>query len=157
MMKLKPYMLVRVILSGKTSYYEQGKRALVGEVMSFQTPENTVMVRRIPGHPGTLIEVPVSAIEEIKGGTFRYVQYAVVAGNGTFPSDMLRYDSCEPVNFDLVDGYSGPKAQLHPGETELIVARPTPSQTPGWTIGRWSSFLWGIRHIRTERIGEITW
>lgn len=151
-MKLKPYMLVRVIISGKTSYYEQGKRSLVGEVMSYETPEKTVMVRRIPGHPGTLIEVPVLDIEEIKGGTFRYVQYAVVTGRGTFPSDMLRYDSCEPVNFDLVDSFNGPKAQLHEGETELIVARPTPFMNAGWTTERWSSFMWSLAHLRTERI-----
>jgi hypothetical protein len=52
---VKPYSLVTV---------RRGGRTFTGEVMSYPTPEGTAMVRCIPGHPGTLAELPLSFIQK---------------------------------------------------------------------------------------------
>lgn len=151
--KFKPYQLVEVSLTGEPC--EQGRRSFIGQVMSFATPDKTIMVRRVPGHPGTLTEYPLSQVSELVSyRRYKYVQYAVVKGQGCFATDMLRYDSCVPVNFDLVDNGYGPKAVPHNEGEELLVARMTPNTEPHWTIDRWRSFMWTCRHLRTERLVE---
>lgn len=153
--KFAPYQLVEVTVEDK--HAEQGKRMFVGEVMSFPTPEDTIMVRRIPGHPGTLMELPITQLS-IPSRKYRYVHYATVAGNGSFPVDMLRYDSCVPVNFMLEDNYIGPKARLDPAMStpgdDFLVADVSEHRLPRFTTERWRSFMWFVKELRTERIGE---
>jgi hypothetical protein len=125
--------------------------------MSFPFPTDDVgeriMVRRVPGHPGTLEDMPVSWIEGIaKKSEAKRVSYAVIKGVGSFPTDMLRYDNAVPVNFELDVTDRGVTARLLPGMgDELIVAR-TGGTFLAWTQARWSSFLWGIREVAVENI-----
>lgn len=154
--KYKPYMLVEVTVDDQ--HVEMGKRHFIGEVMSYESPEHTIMVRTVPGHPGTLIEVPVSALR-ITSGKWRYVQYAIVTnrapkGLGAFATDMLRYDSCVPVNFHLTESFVGPKVEMDKGceDQQMLVARVTPHQESGWTIGRWRSMGWDLEHMNRELI-----
>jgi hypothetical protein len=157
---LRPYQLVHVRrpmpgCQGESYRY-------IGETMSLPIPrtetnELTIMVRRVPGHPGTLDEINVDWIEGVaKKQDARRVSYAVVKGVGAFPLDMLRYDNAVPVNFTLDDTFTGPQAKLLPGMgEELIVAKVGGSLTTTvWTKERWSSFLWGIREIAVESLNN---
>jgi hypothetical protein len=147
---------------------EGGVYRYIGEVMSFPHG-GTVMVRRVPGHPGTLEEMPLTRLEGTVPGRDRsnYVDYVEVAskfGRGdrlaAFPVDMLRYDSCAPVNFKLVENEVGSYNAV-PDENfgfgnRLIVAKVTNSSRHGarWTERRWESFMWSIkRHIGCIPIG----
>lgn len=120
-----------------------------GEVLSRTTPNNTYMVRMVPGHPNTLAEIAADKMLHTNGG-LKYVHYAAVVGAGSFPVDMLRYDHCAPLNFDLETGKIDPDY----GFDERVVARATARKDPQWTTARWSSFLWGIRPLHTEKLGE---
>ncbi len=57
----EPYQLVRV------RHEDFGH---VGEVISRETPEGTIMVRMVPNDPTTLRELPLSMIEPISGAGF---------------------------------------------------------------------------------------
>lgn len=118
-----------------------------GEVLSRLTPEDTFMVRMVPGHPGTLKEVSASKLMEINR-SIRWVHYAEVAGAGSFPIDMLRYDFAAPLNFDP----ETMELDRSFGHDKPVIARASASRMPDWTDGRWSSFLWGVRHVTTERL-----
>src|SRR5690349_24895993 len=99
-MKLQPHELAWVTVHDQRT--ESGKYMYVGELMSFPTPAKTIMVRRAPGHPGTLEEVRVADVAAVVGPRQRFVNYAHVKGFGAFPTDMLRYDNGAPGNFQLV-------------------------------------------------------
>lgn len=122
-----------------------------GEVLSRVTPTDTVMVRMVPGHPGTLKEMPISALRKVHStDTFKrpmYIHYAAVMGRHAFPIDMLRYDLCAPLNFDpetkIIDPSFGP---VH---DQMVVARLAP-RFWGWTTSRWSSFGWSLIRLDTE-------
>ena len=43
--ELKPYVLVRI---------QANDYAYIGQLIGFPLPDQTIMVRRVPGHPGTL-------------------------------------------------------------------------------------------------------
>jgi hypothetical protein len=148
-MKYKPFQLVRVQEDG---YH------YIGEVMSYVTPSHTLMVRRVPGHPGTLEEQGIEKLtpSDLNPRTAR-VHYAAVAGGGSFPIDMLRYDSCAPVNFRVnADTFNRPVADPSFGIEDLLVARCCAPNIRPWTADRWASFCWGIRLVRTERLGSMT-
>lgn len=122
----------------------------------------TVMVRRVPGHPGTLEELPIACLEfDARYAKHKWVHYAQVAGGGQFPVDMLRYDCAAPVNFDLVEKFPGyikgePNADM--GLAGLVVAKLSPHRDPHhpavWTPERWGSFLWWISALKTERLED---
>lgn len=142
----KPYQLVTVTEDG----YKY-----TGEVMSFVTPEQTIMVRRVPGHPGTLEEMPVSKIspQTYPRKKKLYVHYANVSGRGSFPVDMLRYDFASPVNFRLVEATLGRFRAEHLANAQgddgmLLIAtvsdKPWAEDLGVWSPERWSSFLWGL-------------
>lgn len=158
MTKFKPYDLVYVIVRGQ--HTEDGKRTYIGEAMSFPTPAGTLMVRRVPGHPGTLEEVSLNDVQRLAGPRHRYVHYARLSGVGKFPTDMLRYASCAPVNFQLVvDRHGTPAAaELLPDMgTELLVAKTsTGAHNVHWCQERWASFLWRLEPVKTERIEEAS-
>ncbi len=146
--EFQPYQLV--IVSSEHGQY-------VGESMSYGTTEDTLMVRRVPGHPGTLNELPLAQLRRISerdSKKFRWVHYATVKGVGQFPVDMLRYDWAAPVNFALLDGRHGwgTVAEIDPthGLEGYWIARFSDRRDPQWTSARWSSFLWGVKHQKTE-------
>lgn len=150
----KPYQLVEVFVKAEV---EQGTYSYIGEVLSFETPERTIMVRRVPGHPGTLDEVQMEQLKVIHPTLKRVrISYARVGGSGSFPLDMLRYDSCVPVNFKLVPHERLTHRlipQIDPafGWADAVVARVTPvNLRSGFTTARWSSFLWGCKELKTE-------
>ena len=145
----KPYQLVTVQADG----YRYN-----GEVMSYETPDHTAMVRRVPGYPGTLEEQPVSKLSVLEEKPKnRYVHYAIIDGRGGFPVDMLRYDWAVPVNFKLIErnkqylsGWLDPEVDESFGLNGLWIAHLSDKSKPNWTSARWSSFLWGIKHERSE-------
>ena len=70
--------------------------------------------------------------------------YAVVAGRGAFPFDMLRYDACRPFR-----GEDAALLEREDGSRAIIVVRYA-GQAGEWTEGRWSSFLWGLRRFEDQ-------
>lgn len=153
--KFKPYQLVWATVNDRV---EGGHRSFVAEVMSMPM-DDTVMVRTVPGHPGTLVELSLDALEEMpRHRNYAYVSYAHIGGSGSFPTDMLRYDQCVPLNFTLVEqGYmikavADPKHSLG---TDLYVARAVERRNSlHWTTERWRSFLWGCKEVAVLPIGE---
>jgi hypothetical protein len=152
----KPYELVWV--AEDNDDVPSGKLHYVGQVMSRETPDNSYMVRRVPGHPGTLTEVERESLLQLPRTSWRlsHVAYAEVSGRGQFPVDMLRYDACQPVNFDLVrdDGLLRTKMREgHEGEA-LIVAKACRGGYAGWTHARWESFMWRLQETTILPLGE---
>jgi hypothetical protein len=145
-MKVKPYQFVIV---------QREAYSHIGEVMSFETPDQTAMVRRAPGHPGTLEEVPIALLRPVAVKP-RYVHYAEVSGWGSFPLDMLRYDVAAPVNFMVKETEGLLKAVTYPDfeEDRLIIAHASHEAHPSWTVERWMSFIWVVRELTTEKLGE---
>jgi len=142
----KPNQHVRVQMDGY---------AYIGEAMSFPTPEGTLMVRRVIGHPGTLEEIPLDKVSPAE--KHKFVHYAAVAGSkySSFPVDMLRYDMAAPVNFKLIEEDGRVRTEIDPsfGFEELVVATCTTNRrATAWCKERWSSFLWGLREIKTEAL-----
>ena len=126
----------------------------LGQVVSLPTPEKTIMVRMVPGNPTSMKELPVERIVESRiTKKYKYVQYAQVGGNGSFPVDMLRYDFATPVNFTLAEDETGHVfAELDDDSGDaLIIARCTHLKSGGqggpWTAGRWNSFGWSVQSI----------
>jgi hypothetical protein len=149
MKPFKPHDLVYVTVAD--DYCEQRRRGYIGEVISYETPNHTIMVRRVPGDPTTMEELPVTALNKARS---RYIHYAMVSGHGCFPSDMLRYDSCVPVNFRIEPAYSGAKAVLEEGQTAFVVARCSDRRTSDYTEARWNSFWWRVIPLKTTKIGS---
>jgi hypothetical protein len=177
---IKPNTLVYVNLRDTLGY------AFIGEVMSFEVPPvyapcsqhtkvdgschdcamNTVgptaMVRRVPGHPGTLVELPVSCLAAVNKADCKYIHYAIVNSrterdDPMFPVDMLRYDCAAPVNFTIrADDYHGTIASIADSTfgwgAERVVATVSKHRDPARAFcrERWGSFLRSIRHIATE-------
>jgi hypothetical protein len=152
----KPYDLVWV--GEENDEVPSGKLHYVGQVLSRETPEHTYMVRRVPGHPGTLVELGAELLLPLPRTSWRlsHVAYAEVSGRGQFPIDMLRYDACQPVNFDLVRDNGLLRTRMregHEGEA-LIVAKACRGGHAGWTIARWESFMWDLRETTILPLGE---
>ena len=86
----------------------------------------------------------------------RYKKAIKVKGNGIFPIDMLRYDSCFPLGEDdalkiqksvdvnaIVDGRAC--ATIPVDETrEIRLVKYSHSPNPLWNEARWRSFGWEI-------------
>lgn len=148
-MKLKPHLLVNV---AERNTLIADPHHYVGEVMSFVTPDKTVMVRRVPGCTGTLVELPVGCVSPSDWRRV-IVTYAECAGSGSFPVDMLRYDNAVPVNFKLVPHeWKGVEIELEAGYDSLVIAKASLSHYEPFTLARWGSFLWGVKILRTEQI-----
>jgi len=142
---LKPWAIVEVQLDG---------RVVIGELVSMPTHDQTIMVRLVPNDPNSLTEVPIHTILRT-AARYKWVHYAIVKGNFGFPTDMLRYDSCEPVNFTIeLDGSTKPKGDW-PADSLCIVAAcsTTRSRSP-FTPDRWASFSWSCKTYRIEKIGS---
>lgn len=137
-----------------TVIVDRGDYHHYGEILSHPIPPgvgqgggDTYMVRMVPGHTGTLLELPADKLQHAQPGTkLRWVHYAEVDGNGSFPIDMLRYDFAAPLNFD-------PETlEIEPsfGFAGLVIAQASARREPRWTRARWSSFLWGLQELKSE-------
>ncbi len=136
---------------------EPGYR-FIGEVMSFPflraDGKASVMVRRIPGCPGTLEERAVGGLNPVTPRGRRFVHYAKIAGRSEFPLDMLRYDCCAPMNFVInqnpESGFLYAAIDLDAGLSDLIVGRILETRYGAWTPSRWASFGWSCEPIYME-------
>lgn len=157
----RPYEIVWVTQPSK--FAEGGSYSFAGEVMSHVIPGNTIMVRRVPGHPGTLEELPIANLARVdrKHRDYKWVVYAKAQGFGQFPVDMLRYDNCAPMNFRIEENFVGPKAVIDPvhGFDFPIVARALAVQESRhfcFTEARWQSFLWRIEEMNRASIKGVS-
>lgn len=142
--KLKPYQQVVLQNDGYSH---------LAETISYPTPDGTIMVRRVPGDPTTMIEVQLDKLSEATG-KYRFVHYAKVHLSFDFPMDMLRYDFAAPVNFQLVeDDWGRVKAILNDGEDSYIVARAHQNKNVDpWTHARWNSFCARVEPMNVLKI-----
>lgn len=150
-----------VLVEHKNKYGERLYRHY-GEVMSrpfdvYSEPLNhttaQVMVRLVPNDPNTLAQLPTAQLSPTDS-KLRYVQYAVVAGMGQFPIDMLRYDFAAPANFILSEDNLGrtivtPKPYTPNDSLGLVVGRAVERKSLQWTVARWNSFGWNIKPLNT--------
>lgn len=67
-----------------------------------------------------------------------YVQIVKVVGKGTFPIDMLRYDSCRPAT----ELDSGKIARMREERTITLLRYTDEMDSP--TTERWMSFGWSV-------------
>jgi hypothetical protein len=77
--------------------------------------------------------------------------YAVVAGRGAFPFDMLRYDRCTPLR-----GEDAALLEREDGSRAVVVIRYA-GQAGEWTDARWSSFGWGLRRFGNDPFRATQW
>lgn len=116
------------------------------QIISYPTPDGTIIIRTVPGHSGTLKEVNLKDLSHAEQH-YRWVHYARVEGSGSFPVDMLRYDCAVPLNFDLeaID----PKFGF---DSRIIAAVSKFEERTPFTVDRWRSFLWSITTIKVARL-----
>jgi hypothetical protein len=68
-----------------------------------------------------------------------------VVGNGPFPLDMLRYDSCFPVDDEAVASIGmGVGEDDYHFVNRRVRLRLYSQHNIGPTVGRWNSFLWKV-------------
>lgn len=136
---MRPPKLYEIVLVRRDGYRHYG------EVLSRLTPNGTYMVRMVPGHPGTLVETSAAALETCLPSAVKWVHYATVAGSGSFPVDMLRYDMAAPLNFNP------DTLEIYPifGLDVRVVCQASNRRMPTWTPARWGSFLWSVREQKT--------
>lgn len=148
-MKLKVNDIVTVRVADAN--VEQGQRRFHAQVVA-EPYNGQVLINRIPGDRLTQESVPLADISR-DGSKNCWVHYAEVerVGYGLwgFPFDMLRYDSCIPVNFTLAS--DGPDIILTHGKLP-IVARVTVNAHAQFTDGRWKSFCSKVRVVRSVQI-----
>jgi hypothetical protein len=65
------------------------------------------------------------------------IRHFYVRGRGSFPLDMLRYDSCWPATSEDVAKI---ESDVREPRTIKLMTAGNPHAVP--TVGRWSSFLW---------------
>jgi len=134
--ELKPYVLVRI---------QANDYAYIGQLIGFPLPDQTIMVRRVPGHPGTLAQLPIASLEVLANQkAWRWVHYAEVKGTGSFPVDMLRRETAAPVTFDPDTGERTKEG--------FIIAKVTGKRQVLWNAERWASFNWQIKPLCSEQL-----
>ena len=117
--------------------------------------DEEINVRMIPGDPCSMKTVSTAdLVRHVEPPKSLWVQFGEVRGSGQFPWDMLRYDRCWPVNFDLSfddHGRCSIEMKSHldledDGRNRLFIARvaDTKKAASTWTYGRWGSFLWSV-------------
>jgi len=80
----------------------------------------------------------------------RWFSRATVNGSFSFPTDMLRYDSCWPADPDTVGVLTDRETQG--GMTaKLIRSGASKADAENWTKARWASFGWVVMNIETWR------
>lgn len=160
--KFKPH--TQAILKHPEQYHH------VCEVLSFPFVDEDnverIMVRRVPGIEVTLEKVPTTWLTPAQA-KYKYIHFAKVWGTGYFPVDMLRYDACAPMNFDVVTRDESPyiatlliggmaEKLFGPEFTDaFIVAHATVTKPVFWTGARWESFGWHIEPIKTIALKDL--
>jgi hypothetical protein len=119
------------------------------EVISHPIGDGTIMVR-VPNEPATLRQVNVSSLQT-SSRKIKWIHYAEVRGPLSFPVDMLRYDNCIPMSFEIeeVAGWRI-NHKLKEGWDKLVVVKGWDQKNPNWTDARWRSFGWSL-----ERMGTV--
>ena len=123
-------------------------RRRVVEVISRQTPEQTIMIRRTPGDPTTLEEVRYADL--IPFPKHRYIHVASVDSRFGFPEDMLRYDCAfllDPDRDEEDEHQTLGKMPIKSDEP-ILVYSVSNCKTPPWTTTRWNSFSAWIKPVR---------
>lgn len=79
----------------------------------------------------------------------KYYQTFIVAGEGDFPFDMLRYDTCWPSAHEDVNSL----ADERDGATRIVrLSRHVVFMDQKPTSGRWESFGWRVSAISTRKL-----
>lgn len=117
---------------------------IYGKIVSKRTPDDTYMVQMVPDDPHTMREVHISLIRKATNKP-KFVRYARLYGEGPFPIDMLRYDYCWPVTFNILSDNSVI------GD-EMIVGSAVHLKRHVFTVARWASFGWECEPLKTLRI-----
>jgi hypothetical protein len=140
------------------------KAIFIGEVVSYPTPDSTIMVRAIPGMPGTMVEVPCDAVIQ-SAPSYAVIHYAKVAPNlaigvRLFPVDMLRYDHAVPVNFMLTE--EPERAELDAwgcewptGSPLIVAAASNAKRNSPFHPGQWQSFGWECVPYYVEDLRKV--
>lgn len=83
-----------------------------------------------------------------------YVTTFYVDGNGRFPLDMLRYDSCFPRDGDAVGEIDRRLDPRHDRSESHPIKLAHYGSSALWqpTVGRWLSFGWGVDRIHTSKV-----
>ncbi len=119
-------------------------RHRIVQVISKETPERTIMVRRTPGDATTMVEVAVADL--LPCPQYRYAHFArVISGFKTFPDDMLRYDDAFVVD-------SGVGSEESPDGVLVYTCRSYKHRP--WTDGRWKSFSCNVKHVLTQDLRD---
>jgi hypothetical protein len=140
----KPYLIVMV---------KQGEHTFIGETISFPTSNGkSIMVRKVPGHPGTMVEMLCADLTVLPQRRRYFVHYAKVEGALSFPTDMLRREHAVTLNFDaetlMIDATHG--------SSDHLIAKVSSWRDPMWNLERWQSFGWRCEALNTIRWGEET-
>jgi hypothetical protein len=129
----KPYDLATIQLP-------TSERRRTVEVLSYPTPDDTIMVRMVPGDPTTLREVKVDDLEP--RARQRYCRIARVRCRFDFPEDMLRYDDAALCDPDQSEDFRT--------DAPVLIYRLTDyKRGTCWTEGRWASFSASIEQVAT--------
>lgn len=129
-MSFKPYQLAHLEVEVST------RRRLV-EVISRPTPDNTIMVRMVPGEPTTMLEVKLGELHSRAQN--RYLHIARVTTGFVFPEDMLRYDNAALYDHTLPEDGGDDRGLPVPPEGLLVYTDSANRKNP-WTLDRWNSF-----------------
>lgn len=141
---LKPYLLVAVAKPIDMYLHHH----FIGQTMGFPLPNNQIMIRTVPGHPGTLIEINRAFLTVLPDQKLRrWVHYARVVALGpyitSFPTGMLYREHAMPVTFNPDTGERT--------EEQDLIAKVSENRSPYWNLDRWRSFSRTLEHVLTER------
>jgi hypothetical protein len=127
-------------------------RPRIVEVVSYPTPNETIMVRMVPGEPTTVKKVYVAELTPCKR-KYRYVYLARVIGF-TFPEDMVFYDNAALYDHRLPEcgeenpilGYAD--GLRVPDEGLIVYKLSSAKRVKPWTYGRWQSYSCWIEEVK---------
>jgi hypothetical protein len=149
MKPLVPYQLATILNT------DISKRRRVVQIISRPTPENTIMVRMVPGEPTTMIQLPIEGIEHVnekKPLSFPepYLHVAEVDCNRmVFAEDMLRYD-----NAFLFDHTLNEESEDRPDKPVHVYRLFRARTISPWTIKRWNSFGMSIKPLYIKNLRD---
>lgn len=82
-----------------------------------------------------------------------YIHQFIVTGQGSFPTDMLRYDGCFPWNSEALEamGLGLDHREVRSLGIRSVTLATVGSKEGGPTIERWNSFGWSCRKTYTTK------
>lgn len=150
MKPLVPYQLATILNT------DISKRRRVVQIISKPTPDNTIMVRMVPGEPTTMIQLPIEGIEHVNEKkpltlAFPYLHVAEVDCSGmVFPEDMLRYDNAALFDHTMIE-QSGQRQT----EKVHVYCFARNRTTLPWTVKRWESFGAFIKPLYIKNLRDF--